>query len=140
VKEAWAWEPLVSVGPIVFGAGAETLTAVGGMRLEELKRSDGQLWSHYWSEEEGVGVMCVDQRIVSVACHETFCFQGANLVGQTEATVRMRFRDQPIRTGEFPDGYTLEIAALGLELTITKGTVLIASAFDSPLVRSEPAP
>ena len=103
------------------------------MRLEELKRSEGRLWSHYWSDAGSMGAMCLDGRVVSVACHERFEFQGVNLVGLSEAVVRMRFRDHRPSVGEFPDGHTLEFAQLGLELTLRSGFVLIATAFDEPL-------
>jgi hypothetical protein len=103
------------------------------MRLEKLERSDEQLWSDYWSEQDGVSVMCLDGRIISVACHDSFLYRGMNLVGMPDPTMRMQFRDQRMSVGEFPDGYTLEVAELGLELTIQNDLVLIATAFDEPL-------
>jgi hypothetical protein len=134
---SWIWVPLASVGPISFGAGPETLAVIPGMHLEELKRSEGQLWSHYWSDVEGLNVMCVDQRIVSVACHEELIYRGRNLVGMADATARMQFRDQEVAQGEFPDGHTLEVFGLGLELTFRDDVVIIATAFNEPLAKLE---
>jgi hypothetical protein len=103
------------------------------MRLEELETSDGQLWSHYRSERESVGVMCLDARIVSVDCHESFLYREGNLVGMPSPTIRMLFRNQLMSLGEFPGGYTLEVFEPGLELTFQNDVVTIATAFDEPL-------
>jgi len=45
----------------------------------------------------------------------------------------MQFRSQTLTIGEFPNGYTLEVLELGLELTMQDNAVLIATAFDEPL-------
>ena len=103
------------------------------MRLVEVKHSDGKLWSHYWSESEAAGAMCIDHRVVSVACHLHFYFRGRNLIGISDAAARMQFRSQTLTIGEFPNGYTLEVLELGLELTMQDNAVLIATAFDEPL-------
>src|SRR5215470_11882668 len=95
LETSWLFEPLVSVGPIRFGSSSVSLRCICGMRLEQLKWFDGQFWSYFESEFHDLTVMCVERRIVSASFWKSFVYRGAELVGSSEASVRMRLRDEP---------------------------------------------
>jgi len=130
----WAWTPNVAVGPIALGGPTPAEAKLVDFRLTELNRDGSDLWTYYWNQLDEVEVIACNGRVASAAFHKALLHRGVNLVGLTDSEVRMQFRDHSITVGEFPDGHTLEVDDLGLELTILDGHVSIASVVGPDVV------
>jgi hypothetical protein len=111
----WNWNPLTSIGPVVFGESIDFL--LGKYDLEKLDEEDLTGWDTYLFKNNSTRIYVEDAHIISVACYDNFFYEGKNLIGCTLQEVRKIFSQDEEEVGEITgDKIPIDYDGLGMTL------------------------